>query len=144
MTSGLSAFGTLFQIGDAATPTEGFTTIAEITALSGPGFALDMIEMTHHTSPGGWEEFVGGILRSGEVTFSLNFHPTEATHSYAAGLLKDLVDRTLRNFKMIFPDAGTTTWSFSGLVSGFEPSEDPDDKLAADVTVKLSGQPTLA
>lgn len=140
---GISAFGTLLKIGDGATP-ENFTTIAEVTNISGPSLSLEPIEITSHSSPGGWKEFIGGLLDAGEVTFDINYEPTEATHNATTGLIADMVDRTLRNFQLVFPDTGNTTWSFMALVTGFEPSEPVEDKLTASVTLKLTGQPTLA
>ena len=90
----ISSFGTLLKIGDGADP-EVFTTIAEVLDISGPGLSLDTEETTNHSSPGGWEEYVGTILRSGEVTFGINYDPVGATHDASTGLIKDLTDRTL-------------------------------------------------
>lgn len=143
MTQGTAAFGTLLQIGDGGGP-EVFTTIAEIVTMTGPSIAADTIEMTHHESPGSWEEFVIGVLRSGEVSMDLNYIPSDATQNASTGLLADLEAKTLRNFQMIFPDTGSTQFSFSAFVTGFEPSAPFDDKLGASVTIKLSGEPTLA
>jgi len=139
----ISAFGTLLKIGDGATP-ENFTTIAEVTNIGGPALSLDPIEITSHSSTGGWKEFIGGLLDAGEVSFDINYEPTEATHDASTGLIADMVARTLRNFQLVFPDAGSTTWSFAALVTSFEPSEPVGDKLAAGVTLKVTGQPTLA
>jgi predicted secreted protein len=141
-TGALFAHGTFLKIGDAATPTENFTTISEVTDLSGPSLSLAALTATSHDS-GGWKEIIGGILDGGSVTLSLNFKPTHATHSYTAGLIKDMVNRTLRNFQLIFTDSGTTTWSFAALVTAFETTEPVDERLTADVTLEISGAPTL-
>lgn len=141
---GISAFGTLLKIGDGGSPTESFTTIAEVTSIGGPALSLDPIETTHHASTGGWREFIGGLLDGGEVSFDINYDPVGATHDASTGLIADMVARTVRNFQLVFPDTGNTTWSFAALVTSFEPSEPVDDKLAASVTLKVSGQPTLA
>ena len=39
-TTGTSGFGTLLQVGDGASPTEAFSTLAEVTGLSGPSHSL--------------------------------------------------------------------------------------------------------
>lgn len=144
MTQALAAYGTLLKIGDGAGP-EVFTTIAEISNLGGPALSQDPIDVTHHSSPGAWKEFVGGLLDGGELSAELNFIPTEATHRDASGgLLNDLKNRTLRNFELVFPDGGATTWSFSAFITGFEIGAPVDGKLSASMTIKLSGQPTLA
>lgn len=144
MTTGaLSAFGTLLKIGDGG-GTEVFTTIAEVTDLSGPGLEMDTIEATSHSSTAGWKEYVAGLLNAGEVGFSVNFIPTNATQSYSSGLIRDMVNRTARHFQLVFPNVGNTTWAFTALVTGFEPSEPIDDVLKADITLTITGQPTLA
>lgn len=143
MTQAISAFGTLLKIGDGATP-ENFTTIAEVKDISLPHFARDMIDVTTHSSTEAWREFMAGLKSGGEVTLDINFIPTDATHSYAAGLLHDLIDGTLRNFKIVLPDVGNTTWTFSAFVSDFTPKAPVSGALTAAVTLKLSGKPTLA
>ena len=140
---GISAFGTLLKIGDGAA-SESFTTIAEVSNIGGPGLGLDPIDITNHSSTGGWKEFVGGLLDGGEVSLDINYDPTHATHDASTGLIKDMTDRTVRNFQLVFPDTSSTTWTFAALVTAFETSEPVDDKLAASVTLKVSGQPTLA
>lgn len=139
----INAFGTLLKIGDAATP-EVFTTIAEVTSIAGPKLALEALETTNHSSTDGWRERIGGLLDAGEVTFEINFEPTASTHAYGTGLIKDMVNRTKRNFKVVFSDTGATTWTFTALVTAFEPSMPFDDKLTASVTLQITGKPTLA
>lgn len=145
MASGaIHALGTLLKIGDGATPTEVFTTISEVTDLGGPSLTLETIDVTSHDSSSGWREFIGGLLDGGEVSFTINYVPTHATHDATTGVLADMKNRVVRNFELVFPDSGTTTWSFSALVTGFEPGEPVDTQLTADVTLKVSGEPTLA
>lgn len=130
-----AAFGTLFK--------RGATAIAYVQNISGPGLAADTEDVTTHDSTGAWEEHVVTILRSGEVSLDLEFDPTAATHKHASGgLLYDLTSRASQTYSIVFPD--TTTWSFSALVTGFEPSAPHDGALTAAVKLKLTGQPTLA
>ncbi len=139
----ISSFGTLLKIGDGGDP-ENFTTIAEVQDIKPPSLELGTEEVTHHGSPGGWKEYVATLLDAGEVSFSLNFIPSDATQGYSTGLIADMVNKTLRNFQLVFPDTGSTTWSFAAFVTGFEPDAPVEGKLSADVTLKISGQPTLA
>jgi predicted secreted protein len=144
MTSAISSFGTLLKIGDGGSPTETFTTIAEVQDISGPDLKLNTEEATSHSSTGGWKESVATILEAGDVTFEIGFVPTHATHSYSAGLIKDMVNRTKRNFKLVFPDTGATTWTFSAFVTKFQPKAKVKGKLEASVGLEITGQPTLA
>ncbi len=143
MVSGaIFAHGTLLKIGDGA-GTEVFTTIAEVTDIGGPELALEIAEVTSHSSASGYKEKIGALLDGGQVAFSINYIPTNATHNNTAGLIKDQKDRTLRNFQLVFSDSGTTTWSFAALVVNFSPTEPIDGALTADVTLEISGAPTL-
>ncbi len=144
MPGAISAHGTLLKSGDGVTPTETFTTIAEVTNISGPALSTDAIDTTSHDSPNNHREFIGGLKDGGEVTFDINYIPTNPTHDASTGLLADYVARTLRNFQLVFSDSGNTTWSFTAIVTGFEPGEPVDAQLTASVTLRITGAPTLA
>ena len=139
----IASYGTLLKIGDGG-ETESFTTIAGVRDISGPALGLDTEESTDHDSANGVEEYVATIRRTGEVSFEINYEPTESTHDAGTGLIKDMTDRTLRNFQIVFSDTGDTTWSFSAYVTAFEPSMPVAGLLSASVTLRPSGAPTLA
>lgn len=143
MTSAIFAQGTLLKIGDGGSPSESFTTIAEVTDIGGPELALEIAEVTSHSSSGGWKEKIGALLDGGQVGFSINYIPTDSTHNNTAGLIKDMRTRTVRNFQLVFTDSGNTTWSFAALVVGFSPAEPIDNALTAECTLEITGAPTL-
>ena len=124
---------------------KGAVVYAQVTNISGPGLSLDTEDVTSHDSTGAWEEVVGTILRSGEVTMDIVYDPAHATHKNAAGgLLYDLAARTqIDTFHLIFSDAATIDWTFKAFVVGFEPSAPVGGALTASVKFKLTGQPTL-
>ena len=132
-----SAYGTVLE--------RGATTIAQVTNISGPGLSLDTEDVTSHDSTAAWEEVVGTILRSGEITLDIVYDPAAATHKNAAGgLLADLVARTAQTYSLIFTDAADTEWTFSAFVVGFEPDMPHDGALTASVSMKITGKPTIA
>lgn len=139
------ALGTLLKRGDGGGP-EVFTTIAEVTGITGPSLTTETIDVTSHESAGGFREFIAGLKDGGEVTFEINYIPDSASHDNTAGLLKDYTDKTLRNFEIIWPDVSLTKWSFKALITSFTPEAPAtgNDKLSASVTMKVSGAPTLA
>ena len=141
-TAAISSYGTLLKIGDGGGP-EVFTTIAEVMDIAGPSMSLGTHDVTNHSSTGAWKEVIPGLLEPGEVTFPIAFLPTNATHSQSAGLLKDMKNRTKRNFQVVFTNVGLTTWTFAAYVTGFETSMPVDGLFGADVTLKITGQPTL-
>ena len=120
------------------------TAYVNVMNISGPGLSLDTEDVTSHDSTNAWEEVVGTILRSGEVSFDIVYDPADATHKNAAnGLLADLLARTSTLFTLVFPDTATTEWAFNALVTGFEPSAPVDGALTAAVTLKPTGDVTL-
>ena len=134
---GMSAFGTLLKRGDGGSP-ENFTVIAEVGDIKPPAFSVDTEEVTHQQSPGGFKEYVATLLDAGEVTFDLNFIPTDTSHQ---ALLSDMQARVKRNYQVVFPEG--TTWTFSAFVTAFESDAPTGGKLSASVTLKVTGQPTL-
>ena len=121
-----------------------YTTIANVVNFSGPSLSLATIDSTHMESTAAYREHIAGLLDAGEVSFDLNFLPTNATQNHILGLIKDIKHKKLRTFKEIFTDSASTEWTFTAWVTGFTPGGTIDGKLAANVTVKISGQPTLA
>ena len=141
-TSAAAAFGTLLKIGDGGGP-ENFTTIAEVRTIGGPELSRDTVDVTSHDSTANWEEVIVTILRSGSVSFGINYLPANATHDAGTGLIKDMTDGTLRNFQLVMSDAASTTWAFAAYIVGFNPNFDFDAEISAEVSLKLSGEPTL-
>lgn len=144
MTNALSSFGTLCKIGDGATPTENFTTIAEVRDLNPPELILATEDATNHSSSGATREKVGTLKEIGDITMTISFIPTNATHSYSAGLVKDWHNRTKRNFQIVFPDSGLTTWYGPAYVTNMKPAASIDGLLTMDVTLTPAGAWTLA
>ena len=142
MSNAISSFGTLLQIGDGAT-TEVFTTIAEVMDISGPGLAQATAEVTSHTSTNRYREFIATVKDGGEISFDINFVPTDGTHDPTTGLLSVFESGASTNYQIVFPDTGSTTWALPAIVTGFEPAEPVDGALTASLTLKVSGQPTL-
>lgn len=145
MTDALIGAGATFSRGDAASP-EVFTAVAEVMSIGGPALSVGSVEATHLTSPNKWKEFIPGMVDGGEVTLELNFLPANATHKDASGgLLNDMRTRHQGNYKISFPDSPATEWTFPAFVTGFEVTTPTgDEKLAASVTLKISGEATLA
>ena len=140
MSDAIAAFGTLLKMSNGLAGTaEVFTTIAEVGDIDGPSDSVDTIDVTSHSSPGARKEFKAGLIDSGEVSFPINLIPTDPTHDAQTGLQKKKNDRTMTNFKMVYPDASEV--AFSALVVKFSPKAPVAGKLSADITLKVSGLP---
>lgn len=136
--AGINGFGTSFERGDGADP-EVFTAIAEPTNISGPGITREALDVTSHQSPNAYMEFVGGLKDPGEVTVDVRYDPAE--HD---SLLADFEDPEPRNYRIVWPDPATTTWTFAAIMTGFEPEGPYDDALSASLTFKVTSKPTLS
>ncbi len=139
-TNATPGFGTLLQVGNGAGT---YTTLAEVKDMTGPNLQHDTEEVTHHQSPGRFKEFIATLIDGGEVTFSMNYIMQNATQSISSGLSKDMIEHTLRNIKIVFPDVGSTEWILPCFVTGWEPSMPVGSVFDCSVTLKVARQPTL-
>lgn len=128
--------GTLWKRGNGATPTEVFTTVAEVTALSGPGMSKDTVDATHMESTDRYREFISGLRDGGEVTVTLNLNAKGAAFSNA---LADFNADEPVNYEMVFADG--TEFAIAGILTGFNPDMPLDDKMTLELTYKVTGKP---
>ncbi|GFH38917.1 phage tail tube protein [Streptomyces pacificus] len=135
---GMDGFGVQLKRGDGEV-SETFTAIADVTNLSGPGLSRETLDVTSHGSPDAYMEFLGGLKDAGEVSADINYQP--AVHDV---LVDDFDDPAPRNYQIVFPDSGATTWTVKAILTGFEPEMPYDDKATASLTFKISGKPTLS
>jgi predicted secreted protein len=135
--AGLDAFGISLQRGDGTTPGEVFTALANVTSVSGPEIEREAYDVTAHDSPDGWREFIGGLKDGGEVSIEVNYDPR--VHD---DLVADFDDPDPRNYKLVFPK-NYGTWELSLLLTGFSQEAPVDGQLAAEMTFKVSGKPTI-
>jgi len=132
------ANGTLLKIGDGASP-EVFTTIPEVTKLSGPSVKFDLLDVTSHDSTGFFREFIPGLADGDNVQGEINWVPANVVHK---GLRVDSYARTLRNFKVIFPPgAADDTVDVAAYITQIEPKSDIGTVQIAALTLKVTGQP---
>jgi predicted secreted protein len=139
MSEAIVSEGILIQRGNGATPTEIFTTVGEITDFDGPGGSASVIDVTNLESTA--KEKLMGLKDEGQFSFNANLVPGDVGQT---GLRTDRDNRTLRNFKVILTDAGTTTLTFSAYVLGFSISGAVDDKVGSSITLEISGNVTWA
>jgi predicted secreted protein len=139
-----SAFGTILAVGNGESPSEEFMKIAQVKDISGPSMSRETIDVTNHQSPGGFSEFLASLADGGEVTFTVEYDPEDASHDQTTGLLFLMGLTTRRNWRLIFPVPAVNSgeyvgYAFVGLVTGFSPSAAVKGSLTADVTIKVAG-----
>jgi hypothetical protein len=118
-------------------------TIAELTKIGSPALKLDTQEVTNHQSADSYREYIGTLLDGGEVAIEGNFIVSDTGGQM--GLVADMNAKTLQSFVITFPTKITATWTFSALVTAFEPGEmSIDGTLSFSASLKVSGKPVLA
>ena len=128
--------GTTIGVGDGAAP-EVFSSLGEVTGISGPGQSAPVADTTHLSSAA--RTFLRGIEDGGEVTIECNLDTsdtpqTTARTSFTAG--------TLKNWKITFPNSATC--SFSAGVIGHDIAVAIDQQLKLTLKLKVSGNTTWA
>lgn len=139
------AINTLLQRGNAASP-EVFTTVANVGDMSW-GLQANVVDVTSHSTGVPWHEKLTTLLDGGDVTFPLFFVPSssgQAGHNDTSGLMEDFTNRTIRNWKLIFPDQAATTYYFSASINKFQIESKVADVLRASVSFAVTGEPTFA
>ncbi|MGC5009748.1 phage tail tube protein [Streptosporangium sp. DT93] len=116
-----------------------FTAIAGVTNLGGPEIEREAYESTHHGSPDGWREYVGGLKDGGEISIEVRYDPR--VHD---ALVDDFEDTEARDYRLVWPAITGAQWDISAILTGFSPEGPHDDLLAAELTLKVTGKPVLS
>lgn len=140
-------FGSQFKIGDgdlASTPT--YTTVAQVKNIGDVATALRMAEVTNHGSSGGWAEHIpSGIKDVEDISITLVYDAAQATHANAAGgVIHAHLNETKLAYQIVLPDTGSTTWTFEAYVTNVNTQiGEGEDALMQEITIKITGAPTL-
>ena len=112
--------------------------LAEISSINGPTMTRDFIDVTSLDSTGGYREFITGFRDAGTISLSMNF--TRDTYD---AFKADFESPLANYYEIVLPDAENTTMEFEGLVTEIPITIPTDDKISADVTIKISGPVTI-
>lgn len=136
----ISGVGTLFRRWNPTLTSSagGWENIAEVNNISGPSKTRETIDVTTLQTTGGYRQFIGSFRDAGTVTLSMNF--TRETYEL---MNNDFESDVVRNYEIVLPDVDNTSLEFQGLVTELPLDIPPDDKITANVTIKVSGKPTL-
>lgn len=137
-TEAIAGVGASFKRGDGES-NESFTAVAEVNSIAGPTMTRNFIDVTSLDSTGGYREFITGFRDAGEVTLNMNF-----TRDGYDNMKDDFESDSTRNYQIVMPDTGATTFEFAGLVTSIPLDIPTDDKITATVTIKLSGQVAMS
>lgn len=111
----------------------GFTDSAGVCLLeiSGPNPSRESIDFTCMNTTDAKVFNPSQLVDWGEITASIAFDPSEDPNN--------LFDTTASSDMSIkFGDSASTTWSFKGFVTGYDPTTPLEDRATADVTIKIT------
>lgn len=129
------AHGTLLQMSDGLT-TPTFATIAQVRDIRGPSLTRGVDANPDHDMSGGLQKVADALYDGGQVTFDIAYDPQGASHLALRAAAKA---GTLKDFKIVFPDTGTSEITFSGYVTEFQVSMPANrGMLAATVTIEVT------
>lgn len=136
-TEAIIGYGSVIDISqdDGATWQNG----GEVNDITPPTNTVDLVEATHMASPNGDKEFILGLNDPGECSFTLNFVPGST-----ADLLYQAVKAARERVKVRITYPNGVKWTFSGLLTAYQPAIPTADKMTATVTFKVSGSTVVS
>jgi predicted secreted protein len=134
MSLAISGVGTQFRRWNGSA----WANIAEVNSITGPTMTRDFIDVTSLDSTGGYREFITGFRDAGTISLSMNF--TRDTYD---AFKADFESPDLQYYEICLSDVENTTLEFAGLVTECPITIPTDDKITADVTIKITGEVTV-
>lgn len=130
-------YGSKFLMAALANSTT-LTKLAEVTSVSLPNEQVAEVEVTHYESPGRTREYIAGLNDAGEITMGMNWIAGSATDKLIVAAKADGKVRTMR---VVVPDSTPNgqMFTFPGFVKGYERDAPIDDKMTAQVTIRIAG-----
>jgi predicted secreted protein len=121
---------------------KGGVVVAELTSIGSPELDSDEIEVTHLLSPGGYEEVIQGIRRTGIVTLEGNYVSGDAGQ---ADMMASYLSGAVETYKITFPAATAAEWTFDAFVKKAPAISEAatDGALTFSAELRVTGQPTL-
>lgn len=132
-----------YTSGGTLTPTDTFTTIAELTNLEDVGLNATTIDVSAHDS-GGWGAMIPTFLHGNRMRLSLNEIPANAQHNATTGLKFLMLSRVRRRFLVVLPDTAKTAWLWTAWVVEYREQAPVNGALTSRVSVEIDGAPVLA
>lgn len=141
-TNAILGQGTLLQRGDGGSP-ENFTTVAEVLSIDGPGLQADVVDVSHQSGTNRYRDKIQGLRTGGQISFSTNYLPNDASQNNAAGILGDFANGTVRNWRLRFPSTPVTNLIVAAFVQQCSIEAPVDSQLKLNCVLETTGAPQL-
>ena len=121
-----------------------YTTLTEVRDISGPPQSLEKDEVTNQSSPNFYKEWLTTLLDGGEVTFTCNFVPGDATQNSATGLLSWMQGRGIQDWQIVPPSPNAAhTIVFTAYVTKYETKFPVAKAATVDISLTVTGPVTV-
>lgn len=134
--SGQSAFGTKLQRGEANSP-EAWDTVANIGNINGPQVSVGSAKTTSHSTGKPYDTSIPTLIDPGKISADLFIKTDSAGHRQ---LLSDVQNRTISDWRLVFPDTDSTTFYFTGYFTKFGITSATADVTKASIEITLTGE----
>ena len=115
-----------------------YDVIGEVYDIKPPNEQAPDIDVTHYGSTA--REFIQGLTDFGDFSATMNYVPGGAAET---AILAAKAAGVARSHRLTWPD-GVHTWTFNGIVKGWEITPPVDNRMTATMTSKVSGSVTRA
>lgn len=113
---------------------------ADIVSVSGFNTQRTSVDVSHLNSPNQWKEFLAGMKDAGEISIDVH-HDADID---VDAVLYDLETDTLTlTFPLKAGQSTAATFVCDAFCTGYQMNGPLDDRIAATVSFKLTGQPTF-
>lgn len=136
MTDALAGLGAHIKLGDGTTA-QGFSTIAEVLDITGPGEMLNMTPVTNHDST--YVERLPTVLDGGEVTFDVNTIPGDATQGSTGGLRNLMRNKEKRAYRLFYSSTSSRYEQFDAFVTNSELNLPVQEQIRTSFTLTTDG-----
>jgi len=133
MSNAFSGVGTKFRRYNGSD----WVDMTEVKSIQGPSMTREMIDVTTLDSTGGYREFIPSFRDAGTVTLAMFF-----TYTGYIALKADFESDTMQQYQVLLPD--NTAFTFYGYVQDLPINVTFDDAVASDLTIKITGEVTVA
>lgn len=123
-----------------------YTTIAQVTDLSGPQSEVGTFNGTSLDGAVGMEKYPTGFVDGGTLSGTMFLDPTNSTLQY----LTDNITTPIRSsgadrddaFKIIFPNSAATEWPFNGIIKTLGLTVALNDGIKSPFSIEVNGMVT--
>lgn len=129
--TGYKGYGSILSYGTLGGTAD--TPIGQVLDVSGPGIAVDDIEITNNDSDDEAKEYIPGLVDYGEVSFTLIYSGADPLTSILA---------TMSVWELELPDGGS--WGWNGYIKSIGNEVPTNDGIKCSVAIKISGKATFS